>query len=143
VDTPKNKPQLLVSSITNTRKYKHQRRHTEPSINLSHSPFPMSNVSGDEGSFSSGNNGEEVLQETQHQQPQNQLHDSTSGPSAACNTNASTNQQTKKKRNLPGTPGKYTQLQFSFFFSFSDCNCRLTNQVFMFDEFIFCFHSNV
>ncbi|XP_027925847.1 zinc finger protein GAI-ASSOCIATED FACTOR 1-like [Vigna unguiculata] len=64
----------------------------------------MSNVSGDEGSFSSGNNGEEVLQETQHQQPQNQLHDSTSGPSAACNTNASTNQQTKKKRNLPGTP---------------------------------------
>ncbi|KAL9332239.1 hypothetical protein ACSQ67_001849 [Phaseolus vulgaris] len=68
----------------------------------------MSNISGDEGSFSSGNNGEEVHQESQHQQPQIQLHDTSPGPSAACNSNASTNQQAKKKRNLPGTPGKYS-----------------------------------
>jgi len=75
----------------------------------------MSNISGDEGSFSSGNNGEEVHQESQHQQPQIQLHDTSPGPSAACNSNASTNQQAKKKRNLPGTPGKYST-NFSFFF---------------------------
>lgn len=86
----------------------------------------MSNISADEGSFSSGNNGEEVHQETQHQHPQNHLHDSTSGPSAA-----STNLQTKKKRNLPGTPGKYSTTSTSFFF-FTDRNCRLTNQLFMF-----------
>jgi len=93
----------------------------------------MSNISGDEGSFSSGNNGEEVHQESQHQQPPNQLHDSISGPSAACNSNSSTNQQTKKKRNLPGTPGKYSTTPTSFFF-FSDRNLGLTNQDFMFDE---------
>ncbi|CAI8615067.1 unnamed protein product [Vicia faba] len=57
----------------------------------------MSNISGDEGSFSSGNNGEE--------QVQNNLNDSSSGPSGASNSNGSSNQQqTKKKRNLPGTP---------------------------------------
>ncbi|KAK7396863.1 hypothetical protein VNO78_18025 [Psophocarpus tetragonolobus] len=62
----------------------------------------MSNMSGDEGSFSSGNNEDEVHQESQLQ---NQLHDSSSGPSGACNSNDSTNQlQNKKKRNLPGTP---------------------------------------
>ncbi|KAK7284678.1 hypothetical protein RJT34_19428 [Clitoria ternatea] len=67
----------------------------------------MSNISGDEGSFSSGNNGEEVHQESQQQQlQQHHLHDSSStGPSSASNSNASTNQQqAKKKRNLPGTP---------------------------------------
>ncbi|KAJ1412643.1 hypothetical protein SESBI_20374 [Sesbania bispinosa] len=69
----------------------------------------MSNISGDEGSFSSGNNGEEVHQESKQKQLQNHLHDSSSGPSDACNSNGSTNQhQTKKKRNLPGTPGKYS-----------------------------------
>ncbi|XP_006577138.1 zinc finger protein GAI-ASSOCIATED FACTOR 1 [Glycine max] len=77
----------------------------------------MSNISGDEGSFSSGNNGEEVHQESQHQHQQSQLHDSSSGPSGACNSNASTNQQqTKKKRNLPGTPGKYSTTSTSFFY---------------------------
>ncbi|KAK7337418.1 hypothetical protein VNO77_17991 [Canavalia gladiata] len=65
----------------------------------------MSNISGDEGSFSSGHNGEEVHEESQQQQLQNHLHDSSSGPSSACNSNGSTNQQqNKKKRNLPGTP---------------------------------------
>ncbi|KAK7259398.1 hypothetical protein RIF29_25005 [Crotalaria pallida] len=69
----------------------------------------MSNISGDEGSFSSGNTGEEVHQENeQQQQLQNQVHGSSSGPSGACNSNDSTNQQqqqpNKKKRNLPGTP---------------------------------------
>lgn len=78
----------------------------------------MSNISGDEGSFSSGNNGEEVHQESQHQHQQSQLHDSSSGPSGACNSNASTNQQqTKKKRNLPGTPGKYSAASTSIFVS--------------------------
>ena len=81
----------------------------------------MSNVSGDEGSFSSGNTGEEVHQENEQQQQQNHLHGSNSGPSDACNSNGSTNQQqqqpTKKKRNLPGTPGKHSnthELQFFF-----------------------------
>lgn len=69
----------------------------------------MSNISGDEGSFSSGNTGEEVHQENEQQQLQNNLHGSSTGPSGACNSNDSTNQQqqqptNKKKRNLPGTP---------------------------------------
>ncbi|XP_061369392.1 LOW QUALITY PROTEIN: zinc finger protein JACKDAW-like [Gastrolobium bilobum] len=66
----------------------------------------MSNISGDdEGSFYSGNNGEEVHQENEQQQLQNHPHGSSSGPSGACNSNGSTNQQpSKKKRNLPGTP---------------------------------------
>ncbi|KAK9983814.1 hypothetical protein SO802_033339 [Lithocarpus litseifolius] len=66
----------------------------------------MSNATGDEGSFSSGNTGEEVVQEKQQQQLQNHLHGSSSGPSGA-NSNSSTSQQqppAKKKRNLPGTP---------------------------------------
>ncbi|XP_015575643.1 zinc finger protein GAI-ASSOCIATED FACTOR 1 [Ricinus communis] len=69
----------------------------------------MSNITGGEGSFSSGNTGEEVqqLQEKQ-QQLQNHFHGSNlSGPnSGATNSNGSTSQQTavKKKRNLPGTP---------------------------------------
>ncbi|KAM4074738.1 hypothetical protein ACB094_10G117200 [Castanea mollissima] len=66
----------------------------------------MSNATGDEGSFSSGNTGEEVVQEKQQQQLQNPLHGSSSGPSGA-NSNSSTSQQqppAKKKRNLPGTP---------------------------------------
>lgn len=72
----------------------------------------MSNVTGDEGSFSTGNTGEEVVQEKQKQQElQNHLHGSSSGPSGASNSNSSTSQQqqhqpaaVKKKRNLPGTP---------------------------------------
>ncbi|XP_044501947.1 zinc finger protein GAI-ASSOCIATED FACTOR 1-like [Mangifera indica] len=70
----------------------------------------MSNITGNEGSFSSGNTGEEVhqLQETQHHQNlQNHLQGSTSGPSATTNSNGSNSQQQpaqKKKRNLPGTP---------------------------------------
>ncbi|XP_047170802.1 zinc finger protein GAI-ASSOCIATED FACTOR 1-like [Vigna umbellata] len=74
----------------------------------------MSKISGDEGSFSSANTVEEVHEESEQQQPQKR-HGSSSG---ACNTNRSTNQQqqqqqqqaTKKKRNLPGTPGKYSNL---------------------------------
>lgn len=81
----------------------------------------MSNISGDEGSFSSGNTGEEVHQENEQQQLQNHLHGSSTGPSDACNSNDSTNQQqqqpTKKKRNLPGTPGKYsTTLKLQYLF---------------------------
>ncbi|XP_027353552.1 zinc finger protein GAI-ASSOCIATED FACTOR 1-like [Abrus precatorius] len=77
----------------------------------------MSNISGDEGSFSSGHNGEEVHQESQQPQLQKHLHDSSSGPSSASNSNGSINeQQTKKKRNLPGTPGKYSNtLHFNFY----------------------------
>jgi hypothetical protein len=76
----------------------------------------MSNISGDEGSFSSGNNGEEV---SKQQEVQNNLNDSSSGPSGACNSNGSTNQQqNKKKRNLPGTPGKYSTILLSPNFNF-------------------------
>lgn len=64
----------------------------------------MSNISGDGGgSFSSGNNGEEV----QQKQTANHLHGLSSVPSTGTNSNSSTSQQTpplKKKRNLPGTP---------------------------------------
>ncbi|KAI4349629.1 hypothetical protein L6164_010194 [Bauhinia variegata] len=80
----------------------------------------MSNISGDEGSFSSGNTGEEVHQENEQQQLQNHLHNSSSGPSAAaCNGNGSSNQQqpqpaTKKKRHLPGTPGMQIQLPLNY-----------------------------
>lgn len=85
----------------------------------------MSNISGDEGSFSSGNNGEEVYQESKQQQLQNHLNnESSSGPSGACNSNGSTNQQqNKKKRNLPGTPGKY----YSASIIVASLNCSLTN----------------
>ncbi|KAL5791752.1 hypothetical protein ACOSP7_000346 [Xanthoceras sorbifolium] len=70
----------------------------------------MSNITGDnEGSFSSGNTGEEVhqLQDKQKQNLQNHLHGSTAA-SGATNSNGSSSQQqqppVKKKRNLPGTP---------------------------------------
>lgn len=77
--------------------------------------FKMSNITGDieEGSFSSGNTaGEEVHQE---KQLQSHLHGSNSGGGSGggkSNSNGSvtTQQQQqqpiKKKRNLPGTPGK-------------------------------------
>ncbi|KAL3033648.1 hypothetical protein AAZX31_02G147200 [Glycine max] len=65
----------------------------------------MSNISGDEGSFSTANTGEEVHQENKLQQPLNHPHGSSSG---VRNSNSSTNQQqqqaNKKNRNLPGTP---------------------------------------
>lgn len=62
----------------------------------------MSNLSGDGGSFSSGNTGEEVQQNQQQQIP---FHGSNFGPSSTENSNGSTSQQpAKKKRNLPGTP---------------------------------------
>ncbi|KAA8543135.1 hypothetical protein F0562_021370 [Nyssa sinensis] len=66
-------------------------------------------VNGDDGSFSSGNTGEEVqqLQEKQQPQLQNHFHGSKPVPSStATNSNGSTSQQqpVKKKRNLPGTP---------------------------------------
>ncbi|XP_041020564.1 zinc finger protein GAI-ASSOCIATED FACTOR 1-like [Juglans microcarpa x Juglans regia] len=69
----------------------------------------MSNITGDEGSFSSGNTGEEVHQEKKKQQLQHPLDGSSSGLSgtAATNSNSSTSgqqQMVKKKRNLPGTP---------------------------------------
>ena len=78
----------------------------------------MSNISGDEGSFSTANTGEEVHQENKLQQPLNHPHGSSSG---VRNSNSSTNQQqqqaNKKNRNLPGTPGNYSTLSFSF------CSC--------------------
>ncbi|KAJ8898835.1 hypothetical protein K2173_007260 [Erythroxylum novogranatense] len=65
----------------------------------------MSNISGDEGSFSSGNTGEEI------QQLQSHFKAGCSGASTASNTSAAASQQqqqqqqpAKKKRNLPGTP---------------------------------------
>lgn len=69
----------------------------------------MSNITGgDEGSFSSGNTGEEV----QEKQLQSHFRGSSSVPTAAnaTNSNGSSSQQqqpaaAKKKRNLPGTPG--------------------------------------
>lgn len=70
----------------------------------------MSNITGgDEGSFSSGNTGD------QENQLQQNFHGSSSGPpSGVSNSNSSTSQQqqqqqqpVKKKRNLPGTPGKF------------------------------------
>ncbi|KAJ1402333.1 Zinc finger C2H2-type [Sesbania bispinosa] len=83
----------------------------------------MSNVSGDEVSFSSANTVEEVHQEKEQQQPQNHPHGSSSGPSGVSNSNSSSNQQqqeaTKKKRSLPGTPGKYSTLSFSFMYTSS------------------------
>ncbi|XP_052185523.1 zinc finger protein GAI-ASSOCIATED FACTOR 1-like [Diospyros lotus] len=65
----------------------------------------MSNITGDDGSFSSGNTGEEVQQLPLHKK---QLHGSASG-AAATNSNGSSSQPPppplpKKKRNLPGTP---------------------------------------
>lgn len=74
----------------------------------------MSNISGDDGSFSSGNTGEEVQQQQKQQQQLQAGSGSGSGsagPSAASNSNGSTSQQpqqaaTRRKRNLPGTPGK-------------------------------------
>lgn len=58
----------------------------------------MSNITGDEGSFSSG----EIQQ---HQEkPQNSI-----VSNATTNSNGSSSQQppTKKKRNLPGNPGNF------------------------------------
>ena len=79
-------------------------------------PAQMSNITGEEGSFSSGQTGDqEVLQGNQQKQlPNHQFHGSNSGiPSASASTNSndSSSQQPqqqpvpKKKRNLPGTPG--------------------------------------
>ncbi|XP_010269454.1 PREDICTED: protein indeterminate-domain 2-like [Nelumbo nucifera] len=72
----------------------------------------MSNVTGDCGSFSSGNTGEEVQQQQQQQLPllQHHFRGSNFGPSTATNGKVSTSQKpqqqqtVKKKRNLPGTP---------------------------------------
>lgn len=61
----------------------------------------MSNITGEEGSFSSGNTGEEVQQlHQQKQQPHNQFHGSTLPSDSA----PSSLPAAKKKRNLPGTP---------------------------------------
>ncbi|KAF8015066.1 hypothetical protein BT93_H0759 [Corymbia citriodora subsp. variegata] len=66
----------------------------------------MSNFTGEEGSFSSGNTGEEVHQREKQQQLQGHLHGSNSQPSSTTNDSGSSSQQqpVKKKRNLPGTP---------------------------------------
>lgn len=60
----------------------------------------MSNITGEEGSFSSGNTGEEVQQLLHQgkQQQHNQFHGSLPSDSAPSLPAA------KKKRNLPGTP---------------------------------------
>ena len=90
----------------------------------------MSNITaGDGGSFSSGTNGGEEVQ----QQPVNNLHGlSSSVPSSTSNnSNGSISQQqpppAKKKRNLPGNPGElinsqpyvFMNLYFSDFFLLS------------------------
>ncbi|KAG2697378.1 hypothetical protein I3760_07G102500 [Carya illinoinensis] len=67
----------------------------------------MSNITGDEGSFSSGNTGDQEVHQEKHL-PQN-FQGSSSGPSGISNSNSSISQQKqpqplKKKRNLPGTP---------------------------------------
>ncbi|KAF5186543.1 indeterminate-domain [Thalictrum thalictroides] len=63
----------------------------------------MSNITGDSRSFSSGNTGEEEVQQ-QHQKLQNHFH----GLTKTINSNGSTSEPPlpplKKKRNLPGTP---------------------------------------
>lgn len=77
----------------------------------------MSNLTGgDDGSFSSGNTGEEVHQEKQ--QPSNFKTSSSSVSAVATNSNgsSSTQQQTnKKKRNLPGNPGTSQSTSESLF----------------------------
>ncbi|KAI6695721.1 hypothetical protein NL676_023431 [Syzygium grande] len=67
----------------------------------------MSNFTGEEGSFSSGNTGEEVHQHEKQQKLQGHLLGPNSQPSSTTNDSSSTSQQqpVKKKRNLPGTPG--------------------------------------
>lgn len=66
----------------------------------------MSNITGDEGSFSSGNTGGEEVQQLQDQK---QLQKQT-------NSNGSSSQQpVKKKRNLPGTPGKFSLLYLNLY----------------------------
>ena len=69
----------------------------------------MSNITGEEGSFSSGNTGEEV-QQLHHgkQQQQQQFHGSLPSDSAPSLPAA------KKKRNLPGTPGTCIILEFNY-----------------------------
>ncbi|XP_031101488.1 zinc finger protein GAI-ASSOCIATED FACTOR 1-like [Ipomoea triloba] len=71
----------------------------------------MSNITGEDGSFSSGNTGEEVHQQQQQQQKHLQAPNSTPPATVTpTNSNGSTSQQqqqqppAKKKRNLPGTP---------------------------------------
>uniref|UniRef100_A0A161Y382 BIRD-IDD transcription factor fourth C2HC zinc finger domain-containing protein n=1 Tax=Daucus carota subsp. sativus TaxID=79200 RepID=A0A161Y382_DAUCS len=58
----------------------------------------MSNITGEEGSFSSGNTGEEVQQLHHGKQQQQQFHGSLPSDSSPSLPAA------KKKRNLPGTP---------------------------------------
>jgi hypothetical protein len=124
--SPKNKPFLLVRAPTTEtitrvwkgeknktkkkKKGKHKDKRTSVTISIFFL-FQMSNITGDEGSFSSGNTGEEVHQEKQ-QQVQHNLHGTTSAAPGASNSNSSTSQPPqqqplKKKRNLPGTPGKF------------------------------------
>ena len=102
----------------------------------------MSNITGDDGSFSSGNTGEEVQQQ---QQPQNHLHGSGLGPNSSTVTNSngsSSSQQQqqqqqqqpiKKKRNLPGTPGKSKRPMNSIMFFFF-----LVPKISCFNELLFC-----
>lgn len=71
----------------------------------------MSNITGEEGSFSSGNTGEEVQQlHQQKQQPHNQFHGSTLPSDSA----PSSLPAAKKKRNLPGTPGTCVNRDFIY-----------------------------
>ncbi|PIN02362.1 hypothetical protein CDL12_25122 [Handroanthus impetiginosus] len=69
----------------------------------------MSNITGDEGSLSSG----EVQQNQGKRQPQNQSINASNPTST--NSNGSTSQQqqppAKKKRNLPGNPGDLTGIK--------------------------------
>ena len=119
--SPKNKPFLLVRAPTTGKEERNNQKSLErgkkkkiknkqKNLQLYQSfLFQMPNITGDEGSFSSGNTGEEVHQEKQQQQLQHHLHGSSSAAPGASNSNSSTSQQqpVKKKRNLPGTPGKF------------------------------------
>lgn len=74
----------------------------------------MSNITGDEGSFSSGNTGEQIQQFPEKRQKllQNQFHASNTIPISSTHSNGSSSQLppqqqqpvAKKKRSLPGTP---------------------------------------
>jgi len=70
----------------------------------------MSNITGDEGSFSSGNTGDEVQLLPENKQLKSDFHGSSSEPPTTSNGSTSHPPQpsppAKKKRNLPGTPGK-------------------------------------
>ncbi|KZV32368.1 hypothetical protein F511_03651 [Dorcoceras hygrometricum] len=67
----------------------------------------MSNITGDEGSFSSG--------EVQQSQEEKLLQQNQSFAPATTNSSNGSTSTAKKKRNLPGTPGKSHILKYGVF----------------------------